>query len=109
MKNPRPQLYDCIFFPIPSEVADDEADGAEYPVDDHGYPHTEHAHAEIFSKDVAECDPEDPHGCDRDDHAGLGIAGSPECSWKCECERPYEDGADSVEMYDLSGCFCCQI
>ena len=87
--------------PPAGPVPDEEADRPHDPVDDHGHPDAEHAHAHIFSQDIAENDPEDPHGRHGNDHAHLRVPGRPESSRYGKGKRPDEHTAHRVEDHDI--------
>ena len=58
----------CKLFPFSAAIAKKEEDNAADPVDDHGNPDTDGAHAEIDAENVGQHNPEEKHGSNGNDH-----------------------------------------
>lgn len=69
-------------FPFSTMISDKKTYRSYDPVDDHGDPYAEHAHAEYGTQQIAGQNPEDPHGSHADDHSIHDVAGRTQHVWK---------------------------
>ena len=85
-------LSDGTFqLPLSAAIPDTHADSPETPVNDHRHPDTEYSHPHIPAQDIAEHDPEHPHGENRDHHRNLSISRRAQRGRHGERQRPDQD------------------
>ena len=86
----------CFYAAIFSTIADDEKNGTHCPVNGHGNPDTQNAHAHSDSNNIAEGNTEHPHGDNRQNHAELYITGGTQRVRQRERFGPDEHTADTM-------------
>ena len=79
-------------FPFSTMISDKKTYRSYDPVDDHGDPYAEHAHAEYGTQQIAGQNPEDPHGCHRHVHGKRRVKAGPQGIRDGERQRPYHHG-----------------
>ena len=75
-------LHNCPMFPLSIKVPDNKTDCTYYPVDHHCNPHAKYSQSHIFSYQITESDPENPHRHNRCIHTGFCISCRTIRCWK---------------------------
>lgn len=89
-------LRENNLLPPPALIPADKEDPADKPVDRHGDPDTEDPHMKLHSQQIAESEPEHPHGDDGEDHGDLHIRRGSQRIRKCEGQRPDRHNAGGM-------------
>ena len=94
-------LYQRLRLPLAAVPANQETDDAEHPVNLHGNPHADDAHAHRRREENAEADAKNRHREDRDRHRVLRVARRTERVRHREGHRPENHAARAVQRHNL--------
>ena len=89
-------LRENNLLPPPAPVPADEEDSAHKPVDGHSNPDTEDSHMEFDGQQIAETEPEHPHGDDGEHHGDLHIRRGAQRIRQREGQRPDRHNAGGM-------------
>lgn len=94
-------LHQRLRLPLAAVPANQETDDAEHPVNLHGNPHADDAHAHRRREENAEADAKNRHREDRDRHRVLRVARRTERVRHREGHRPENHAARAVQRHNL--------